>query len=101
MFGRAGARVPPMWVCCRAPRKAYRKKQQTIFWNSDENMPRLSAEEAERIDRKTREYLEQQHAELIHKRRQKERQWAKARKASSAKPPPTQHDAQREKFCAA
>ena len=64
-------------------------------------MPRLSAEEAERIDRKTREYLEQQHAELIRKRREKERQWAKARKASSAKPPPTQHDAQREKFCAA
>ena len=63
-------------------------------------MPRLSAKEAERIDRKTREHLEQQHAEVIRKRRQKERQWAKARKASSAKPP-TQHDAQREKFCAA
>ena len=62
-------------------------------------MPRLSAEEAEQIDRKTREYLEQQHAELIRKRREKERQWAKARKASSAKPQ-AQHDAQHEKSCA-
>ena len=63
-------------------------------------MPRLSAKEAERIDRKTREHLEQQHAEVIRKRRQKERQWAKARKASSTKSP-MQHDAQHEKFCAA
>ena len=62
-------------------------------------MPRLSAKEAERIDRKTREHLEQQHAEVICKRRQKERQWAKARKASAK--PPALPDAQREKFCAA
>ena len=65
-------------------------------------MPRLSAKEAERIDRKTREHLEQQYAELIRKRREKERQWAKTRKTnSSAKPPPAQHDTQHEKFCAA
>ena len=62
-------------------------------------MPRLSAKEAEQIDKKTREHLEQQHAEVIRKRRQKERQWAKARKASAK--PPALPDAQREKFCAA
>ena len=79
-----------------------RKKNNKNFWISEKNMPRLSAEEAERIDRKTRERLEKQVAEQIRKRRQKERQWAKARKAnSSAKPPPAQHDAQREKSCAA
>ena len=74
-------------------------KNNKICWISGKKMPRLSAKEAERIDRKTREHLEQQHAEVIRKRRQKERQWAKARKASAK--PPTQHDAQREKFCAA
>ena len=63
-------------------------------------MSRLSAKEAERIDRKTRERLEQQHAEQIRKRRQKEQQWAKARKAN-APAPQEPHDAQREKSCAA
>ena len=51
------------------------------------------------VTKKTREHLEQQHAEVIRKRRQKERQWAKARKASAK--PPALPDALREKFCAA